>query len=227
MRKIKHLFKLNNCLILSDYFIEHMELNAKQLEIIEIAKVLFAQNGFDATSVRDIAQRANINVAMINYYFNSKENLLETLIKRGIEGYKLDPLYYEGEKEPFVRLNKMIEHYVDSKFVDPHLYQILTNEVNTKKRGAYTLAFKELRQYNIQKLSEVVEYGVEQGAFRYYDPMLLLTSMIGTFLDFKRNKSIIEEFLTIPAEMTYEDYFKTELTKHLKFIMKAILTYEN
>ena len=120
--KVKHLFKLNKCLTLPNYFIEHMELNGKQLEIIAIAKELFAQHGFDATSVRDIAQRANINVAMINYYFNSKENLLETLVKQGIEGYKLDASYYEGEEDPFTRLDKMIEHYVDSKFADPHLY---------------------------------------------------------------------------------------------------------
>ncbi len=210
-----------------NYFIEHMELNGKQLEIIAIAKELFAQHGFDATSVRDIAQRANINVAMINYYFNSKENLLETLVKQGIEGYKLDASYYEGEEDPFTRLDKMIEHYVDSKFADPHLYQILTNELNAKKRGAYALAFKELRKHNIQKLREVVDYGVQQGAFRFYDPMLLLTSMIGTFLDFKRNKPIIDEFLSNVVITSYEDYSRTELTKHLKFIMKAILTYEN
>ncbi|MFD2595547.1 TetR/AcrR family transcriptional regulator [Sphingobacterium griseoflavum] len=208
-------------------FSHDMELNNKQLEIIAIAKALFAQNGFDATSVRDIAQRAQINVAMINYYFDSKENLLEVLIKHGIEAYKLDARKYETASDPFLRLAKMVEHYVDSKFSDLHLYQILTNEANSKKRASYATLFTALRRHNIERLREVVVYGVEKGVFRFYDPVLLHTTMIGTFLNFKMNKSVMEEFIDIPKGMSFEDYLKIELTKHLKYILKAILTYEN
>lgn len=225
--KTKHLFKLNNCLILSHNFNYPMELNSKQLEIIGIAKALFAQHGFDATSVRDIAQRAQINVAMINYYFNSKENLLEVLIKHGIEAYKLDPSQYDTEPDAFRRLERMVEHYVESKFSDLHLYQILTNEANNKKRESYSILFKELRRHNIQCLREVITYGVGQGVFHFYDPVLLHTSMIGTFLNFKMNRSVMEEFIEIPKGMSFEEYLKIELTKHLKYILKAILTYEN
>ncbi|WP_133638545.1 TetR/AcrR family transcriptional regulator [Sphingobacterium paludis] len=204
-----------------------MELSKKQLEIIAIAKTLFAQNGFDATSVRDIAQRAKINVAMINYYFDSKENLLEIIIKHGIEAYRLDARKYNTETDALLRLEKMVEHYVESKFSDLHLYQILTNEANARKRDSYAVLFKELRRHNIERLREVIEYGVEKGTFRFYDPLLLHTTMIGTFLNFKMNKSVIEEFIDIPKEMTFERYLKVELTKHLKYILKAILTYEH
>ena len=212
---------------MSHHFDHVMELNKKQLEIIAIAKALFAQNGFDATSVRDIAQRAQINVAMINYYFNSKENLLEVLIKHGIEAYKLDARMYNTEADAFVRLEKLVEHYVESKFSDLHLYQILTNEANTKKRASYAAVFKELRRHNIERLREVIAYGVALGNFRFYDPVLLHTTMIGTFLNFKMNKSVMEEFVDIPPGMSFEEYLKVELTKHLKHILKAILTYED
>ena len=46
-----------------------MDFNDKQIEIIDIAEQLFALQGYDGTSVRDIASKANINVAMISYYF--------------------------------------------------------------------------------------------------------------------------------------------------------------
>ncbi|HEU4608677.1 MAG TPA: TetR family transcriptional regulator, partial [Chitinophagaceae bacterium] len=52
----------------------------KKTEILQAAEELFAQKGFDGTSVRDIAQHANVNLAMISYYFGSKEKLLEALI---------------------------------------------------------------------------------------------------------------------------------------------------
>ena len=56
-----------------------MEYNAKQMQIINVAEKLFAEKGFAATSVRDIANEADVNVSMISYYFGSKEKLAEAL----------------------------------------------------------------------------------------------------------------------------------------------------
>ena len=44
---------------------------------MEAAEELFAEKGFSGTSVRDIADAADVNVAMISYYFGSKEKMLE------------------------------------------------------------------------------------------------------------------------------------------------------
>ncbi len=44
-------------------------------EILGIALEQFSTRGFDAVSVRDIADQAGVNHAMIRYYFGSKENL--------------------------------------------------------------------------------------------------------------------------------------------------------
>ncbi len=43
----------------------------KHLQIISTAEQLFSKNGFDGTTVRDIAVGAGINIAMISYYFGS------------------------------------------------------------------------------------------------------------------------------------------------------------
>ena len=52
-----------------------------QEKIIKIARTLFAELGFEAASTRMIAQKADCNVAMIGYYFGSKEGLLDYIIK--------------------------------------------------------------------------------------------------------------------------------------------------
>lgn len=52
-------------------------------EIIkQTAEHLFATKGYHATSIRDIAKGAKVNVAMITYYFKSKENLLLAIIQK-------------------------------------------------------------------------------------------------------------------------------------------------
>ena len=45
----------------------------KRERIIETALHLFAQKGFEGTSIRDIAEKATVNVAMVNYYFEPEE----------------------------------------------------------------------------------------------------------------------------------------------------------
>lgn len=50
--------------------------------IIETAEVLFAARGYEGTSLRDITDRAGVNVAAVNYHFGSKEGLLREVLDR-------------------------------------------------------------------------------------------------------------------------------------------------
>src|ERR1700688_243243 len=50
--------------------------------ILDAAEKLFGQNGFDATSLRDITTEADVNLAAVNYHFQSKESLVEATILR-------------------------------------------------------------------------------------------------------------------------------------------------
>jgi AcrR family transcriptional regulator len=52
-------------------------------KIIDAARVLFANKGYDGTSIRDIAKEANVNVASVNYYFTKKENLFIEIVRAG------------------------------------------------------------------------------------------------------------------------------------------------
>lgn len=204
-----------------------MDINTKQNEILLVAEDLFAKNGFDGTSVRDIAQEAGINVAMINYYFGSKEGLLETLVKERADKHKLDPGEYNFETDPFKRLDRMIDHYVETKIANQHIYQILSTEASVKKRVVNSSNFIELRKHNINCIKAVIEYGCQQNAFAYYDPILLHTTMIGTFMNFRMNQSIFEDLLEINPTQDFNQFLREVLTKHLKFTIKAILTHEN
>ncbi len=49
--------------------------------ILRVAEEIFAQRGFDGARVEEIARQAGINQAMIYYYFKSKDDLLEEVIK--------------------------------------------------------------------------------------------------------------------------------------------------
>lgn len=52
-------------------------------KIMEAARILFADHGFEGTSVREIARAAEVNVASLNYYFSSKEKLFLEILQTG------------------------------------------------------------------------------------------------------------------------------------------------
>src|ERR1700748_2737311 len=66
------------------------------------AKKLFTQKGFAATRTRDIAEEAGINLALLNYYFRSKEKLFELIM---MENFRQ---FLQGIKVKFLDENMTI-----------------------------------------------------------------------------------------------------------------------
>lgn len=54
-------------------------------KIVEIATELFAKNGYDGASIRDICKQAGINISMISYYFGGKKELYEKILSSIVE----------------------------------------------------------------------------------------------------------------------------------------------
>jgi AcrR family transcriptional regulator len=59
--------------------------NGTKYDLILAAGELFAKNGYDGTSIRAIAEKANANVAAINYHFGTKENLYAQAIHHAVK----------------------------------------------------------------------------------------------------------------------------------------------
>jgi len=84
-------------------------------KLIRSAELLFAESGFDGVSVRDIANAAGVNSALVGYYFGGKEGLLSEVYTRHCE-----PLNRERERllvvfaagDGGLTLEKVIEAFV-------------------------------------------------------------------------------------------------------------------
>lgn len=62
--------------------------NSKE-KILNVAIKLFAQKGYDGTSIREICKSADINICMISYYFGGKQELYQVIINNLIESKKI------------------------------------------------------------------------------------------------------------------------------------------
>ena len=200
----------------------------KKIQILEVAETLFAEKGFDGTSIRDISKIAKINIAMISYYFGSKERLLESLLFYRTSDLKnqLDHLIQE-ELEPIDKINKLIELYINRINKNKGIYRILHFEFNSEKRAKSLAAFSELKKGNLKTLETIIEEGQKKGVFRKDIIVPLLTpTILGTFFHFQINKPFFEEVLGLNTKESFENYSTKELKNHIQQTIKALLIHE-
>jgi AcrR family transcriptional regulator len=207
----------------------NIELNDKKIQILDVAEKLFSEKGFEGTSIRDISKEAKINIAMISYYFGSKERLLEALILYKTSDLKLqlENLLQEN-LEPLDKVNKLIEIYINRINCNRGIFRILHFEFTSKKREQNLMAFTELKKGNLKSLESIIREGQTKGVFRKDIIIPLITpTIMGTFFHFHMNKLFFQDLLHLDTEALYNEYIKTSLTKHIQQTIKALLVYEN
>lgn len=202
--------------------------NEKQIEIIIAAERLFAEEGFDGTSVRDIAKAANVNIAMISYYFGSKEKLLEALLLYRVSSMKLTLESVSQENiSPVEKMNKLIFTYVNRIHSNRCIYQILHFELSNKKRELNFKEFIQLKKENLKFIEAIVKEGQEKGFYSNdINIALLPTIIIGSYIHFHMNKVYYIDLLLLDTEEKYEKYIQETLTPYIQKTINALLTHE-
>lgn len=149
--------------------------------LLDTAERLFAEHGFEGTSIRALAKEAGVNVAMVSYYFGSKEKLFEALVEHRSSSF-LDKIkgLYDNIPDPWVRLERMVPVYVDRFLATPLFYRILYREASLSRRPELQKAVADFLMRNVNELRKVLLDGVEQGRFREVDVDLTIVSFVGT-----------------------------------------------
>jgi AcrR family transcriptional regulator len=205
------------------------DFNEKQIEILLVAENLFADKGFEGTSIRTIAKEAKINVAMVSYYFGSKEKLLQALVYLRTKdlGFEIENLSTE-ELDPMEKVNRLIALYINRINCNKGIYRILHFEISSSKSEFKMQVLDEIRIKNLIALTAIIEEGQNKGVFRKDIIIPLITpTILGTFFHFYMNKGYFQNLLNLKTEKAFEHYITTSLTQHIQQTIKALLIYEN
>jgi len=97
----------------------------------EAARRVFTQKGYAATKVRDIAAEANINLALVNYYFRSKEKLFELIMTETIQKLfeKIRPIIYDETTTIAAKMESIVDHYLELLIENPDFPLFIVNEL--------------------------------------------------------------------------------------------------
>jgi AcrR family transcriptional regulator len=207
-------------------------LSTKQSQLLEIAETLFSRKGYDGTSVRDIAETAGINTAMISYYFGSKEKLMEEIFERKSMNIreKVDLLLKEDRLDPLEKMYSLVDEYIDRIMERKRFHRILLCEQIINQNPAIIQMMEKMKTRNSECINDLIRLGQKKGMFRKnIDIPMLSNTLIGTVshtllnMDFYKNYHHLESM----KDEEFEQLLKKKLSIHLKNIYKAILTHES
>jgi AcrR family transcriptional regulator len=208
-----------------------LKYSEKQIQIMEAAEELFAEKGFAGTSVRDIAEEAGVNLAMISYYFGSKERLMESLFKYRGESIKLqlETMLENKELNSLQKAYALIDNYIDRIMKQQCFHKILSREQMVDLKGVTTQLIHELKRTNQELVKKLIHEGQKKGEFKKnIDVPLMMATLVGTTSHLITTQHYYRKLndLESLSDEEFEKHIKKKLSNHLKFLFKAILTYE-
>jgi AcrR family transcriptional regulator len=199
----------------------------KKQEILEAAQELFAENGFDATSTREIAQKAGVNIAMLSYYFNSKLNLLKEIIdNKMVESWDTSKLVFE-QIDHWEILDQFIDIHVEKIFNNATFHCMMFRETTFHNREEVNeLWFSYLKKHH-DFFSKFLRSGYKKGLFRKVDEELTMLTIISTISRLVMTHRFNSHLLNADTkEQLTPEALKKRLKKHLTELMHAHLKPE-
>ena len=193
-------------------------------DIVEAARKVFQEKVYKEATMRDIAAEANINMAMLHYYFRSKDNLFYIVFD---EAFKM--LYSEiikiitnNEMDLFTKIRTIVNEYITFFNEKPYLPQFIMGVVirNPEKIGERMQRNTNLiLAFNI--FSEQIKMEYEKGTIQQISALSLLLNIISLCVFPAITRPVINEFLGVEnvTNVITSELHKQEVAD---FIIKAI-----
>ena len=143
-------------------------------KILEAARALFIEQGFEATSIRNIAERIEYSPTTIYLYFKDKDDIFYAL---HLEGFVLLNQYFralQNVDDPFERLKAITRAYCSFAVENPELYDLMF--ISRSPMNALTDRNDEKWEEGNKAfgaLTGTIQQCMEQGYFKGMDPEIL------------------------------------------------------
>lgn len=199
----------------------------KRETIIESAIKLFSVKGFEGTSVREIAAEAGVNVAMINYYFVSKEKLFESAVEYKASFLKgiFEELITNTTLTPIEKMDIVVDKTIERKFSNSYFHHLLHRELSLEHRPQLRDAISEILLKNMTSVKTIIKNGIKEGAFNPVDVELTLATLLGTIHYLLTSDTMCRKILGKKEGFSpfQNKQLKKRLSEHTKLLMRSYL----
>lgn len=199
----------------------------KQIHILDVAEKLIAKKGFEGTSVRDISTAAKINVAMISYYFGSKEKMMSYLYRYRVQKTRESFAEFAEiikEGKPEMQMKELIKFVVNQLFKYNYFHGFVTQELRHTEHLKDDLL--EFYTTFTNKVDDVIKKGVSSGVFTNAPkPEDILTVIVGSSLFVIRNKNFYQLYVS-GKEENYLQEAEKKIQANLLITVFSLIGYQ-
>jgi AcrR family transcriptional regulator len=145
--------------------------------LIHEAQRLFVENGFDATSVREITRAAKANLGAITYHFGSKQALYDAVLEQAFEPVRARArvAFPEGI-HPLDAIEVLMRGVFEEMAARPELPQLILQQA--LKRNSMPAAAKRSLGALFRRLAMLIRQGQAGGSIRAGDSLWLAISVM-------------------------------------------------
>jgi len=204
----------------------------KKDHILDVAERVFSDFGFDGASTRMISGEAGVNMAMLNYYFGSKEGLFLAIFERKISSFQmlLQNIGADDSMTSWDKLALCIDKYVDRIIVNNCFQKLINREITMNKRGDLTDKITEMLMVNVIEIKKILDEGIKNGSFfKDIDIQMVIASIFGT-KNYIINTPHLSSLILghdIRDEKFMEEQLKPRIKTYMKRLLKAYLMTDN
>ncbi|MCY7482922.1 TetR family transcriptional regulator [Paenibacillus alvei] len=190
--------------------------NDVKVKILDAAKKLFARNGFEGTSVRQICEEAGVAIALVSYHFGGKEKVFYALFESLIPHYVTTTYTL---KDPVSDFTHFIHQFVVLRQSEPELINLLQQEIimqspRMEKLQAYVYTlWKQLR--------DIIEAGREQGCFHFTSLKQTLHFIIGALI-FTRNVPALDDLFETTGKEEHTESMEEISASTVHFLLNGL-----
>ncbi|NLZ73008.1 MAG: TetR/AcrR family transcriptional regulator [Bacteroidales bacterium] len=197
---------------------EQQSLDVKE-RILSVSRELFIKNGYNGTSVRDIAAASDTNVAHIKYYFNSKYKLFEFIFE---EAFDVLLNRIEGilrkENSFFDLIKEWVYTYYDILVEFPMIPIFLLNEINQNPECLTCRLLKREPVELFNQLSDRIEEEVKKGTIVETSPLDLALNVLSLCVF----PFMFGPLATLIAGKSKDEYYEV-LQDHKEYVVDFVI----
>ncbi|HUM51847.1 MAG TPA: TetR/AcrR family transcriptional regulator [Chitinophagales bacterium] len=192
----------------------------KRDDILDVAEKLFSEQGFEAISIREISKTADINIAMVSYYFGSKEKLYEEVVNRKLISSEMIIKYIEQHETYTNKLFAIVDMFINKFFERRDFQNIIFREMAMNQRTGMAELITNRVHQNFSIISEVIHKGIKNKEFRKVDVELTAVTIVAIVKTYTTSSAMACKILkTTNEEDVFSEKNKTRLKKHLKELL--------
>jgi TetR/AcrR family transcriptional regulator len=197
---------------------------SREARILEAARRVFHRHGMTGARMQEIAEEAEVNQALLHYYFRCKENLFQAVFEADLRSlFALQRVLLEEDLDLFAVIRGFIRNHLDFLDAHPYLPGFVMSEVFAQPERLDAIMGEKRGMGLARAFYAKVARAEADGLIRPTDPTQLMVNIMGLCVHPYVARPLIQRSHQLDDE-AYARFVRERREQLPVFIIRAIAT---